>query len=102
MACMESDTQPPPTAEALSLATSFLQGPPISITPSAMTQAVLTHPTPDPETIAQFFHGIGAPVHLCTILPDGPCRGQWFGDDIGAAVGWAVTENRAGKKKEYL
>lgn len=49
--------------------------------------------SPDFQHTAEFLHMIGAGLHLCSIGPDGRCRGRWFGDDVVAATSWARVEN---------
>lgn len=53
--------------------------------------------TPDFEHAAAFLNAIGHGLHLCSIVPDGPCRGRWFGDNVVAAIEWASSENGLGK-----
>lgn len=53
--------------------------------------------SPDSAMIASFLKYIGQDLHLCSIVPDGQCRGSWFGEDIAAATDWAVKANNRGK-----
>ena len=52
---------------------------------------------PDREAIASFLEGVGQGLHLCSLVPDGGCKGRWFGDDITSAINWAASENSQGK-----
>lgn len=52
---------------------------------------------PESGAIASFLEAIGQGIHLCSIVPDGRCKGRWFGHDIAAATNWAVSENNEGK-----
>ena len=50
----------------------------------------------DRASIGSFLRLIGRGQHLCSIVPDGACVGQWFGDDFDAATDWAAAENALG------
>lgn len=52
---------------------------------------------PDVQHIAAFLASVGDGLHLCSIVPDGACRGRWFGEDVAAATLWAKSENEQGK-----
>ena len=47
--------------------------------------------------MAAFLRVVGSGIHLCSIVPDGVCRGRWFGEDVVAATDWAKSENELGK-----
>lgn len=49
--------------------------------------------SPDFHHASAFLEAIGHGLHLCSIVPDGNCRGRWFGDDVAAATEWARREN---------
>ena len=53
--------------------------------------------TPDFQHTADFFTSVGDGLHLCSIVPDGACRGRWFGEDVVSATEWARSENEQGK-----
>jgi hypothetical protein len=48
---------------------------------------------PNFKHTADFLHIIGDGLHLCSIVPDGGCRGRWFDKDVDAARDWARSEN---------
>jgi hypothetical protein len=97
MSALLSSGGQPPVSEAPNLAAATGKDASLSTISSDIPQGVATDPSPDPEAIEEFLRNIGEPVHLCSIVPDGLCRGHWFGGDFGAAVVWAVSENQVGK-----
>lgn len=51
----------------------------------------------DFQHTADFLSIVGGGIHLCSIVPDGVCRGRWFGEDVAAATDWAKAENELEK-----
>jgi len=57
---------------------------------------------PDTPTIRNFLKSaIANNLHLAAIVPDGALVGRYFGDDVEAAVKWAVDLNLAGRNIHY-
>ena len=59
-------------------------------------------PVADEEAIRAFLADVLATdIHLAAITPDGPLSGRWFGDDVEAAVAWAVEKNAGGSNAHW-
>ena len=57
-----------------------------------------TEPAPSKTEIRSFLERIvRSDIHLVAIIPDGSTTGEWFGDDVEAAVSWAAEQNKAGR-----
>ena len=48
---------------------------------------------PNFQHTSEFLSALSHGLHLCSIGPDGRCRGCWFGADVTAATDWASSEN---------